>query len=98
MTMQTTTLDDAEAPSTDAPVRLRASVYRALAASKGAKTVVACAALHGTNRQNLFKLLSGARSASLDLAMRMAEDLGVPVEVLFERTGRPQRRTRRAAR
>ncbi|HEU4544525.1 MAG TPA: hypothetical protein VFR23_25585, partial [Jiangellaceae bacterium] len=60
-------------------------VYDALAAAKGVKKVVQQAALHGVHRSAMFRLRSGERSASLDLAMRMAEDLGTTVEVLFER-------------
>lgn len=89
-----TTLSDTEAPDADAPVRLRATVYRALAAEMGARTVVACAAMHGMSRQALFRLLSGASTATLDVAMRMARDLGVSVEDLFE----PRPSSRRAKR
>lgn len=72
-------------PKSDAPVRLRVHVYNALAAEKGAKTVVAQAALHGVHRSVIFRLKSGAGGAQLGLAMRMAADLDTSVEVLFER-------------
>lgn len=71
------------------PVRLRVSVHDALAARRGAHNITAQAALHGIHRSTMFRLRSGDRMASLDLAMRMAADLGVPVEVLFERAQEP---------
>lgn len=71
---------------TDVAVRLRVHVHDALAASKGARNVAAQAALHGIHRSTMFRLRSGERVASLELAMRMAAGLDVPVEVLFERT------------
>ncbi|HEU4543427.1 MAG TPA: hypothetical protein VFR23_20010 [Jiangellaceae bacterium] len=83
--MEATTLGDEKMPKNDVRVLLRVHVYDALAAAKGIKTVVAQAALHGVHRATLFDLRSHKSSASLDLAMRMAEDLGTTVEVLFER-------------
>lgn len=80
-----TTTGDVLSPRSDAPIRLRVQVYDALAASKGAKTVVAQAALHGMHRSHMFSLRSGDSQPSLSLAMRMADDLGVRVEDLFER-------------
>lgn len=68
-----------------AGVRLRVAIYDALAASKGARTVVAQAALHKIHRSTLFRLRSGERAPTLELAMQMASDLGVAVEVIFER-------------
>ncbi|HEU4541745.1 MAG TPA: hypothetical protein VFR23_11525, partial [Jiangellaceae bacterium] len=68
--MEVTTLGDVEMPRNDAPVRLRVHVYDALAAAKGVKKVVQQAALHGVHRSAMFRLRSGERSASLDLAMR----------------------------
>ncbi|HEY8452718.1 MAG: hypothetical protein FWJ87_01030 [Micromonosporaceae bacterium] len=62
------------------------SVHDALAARKGALNVREQAALHGIHRSTMFRLRSGERVASLELAMKMAADLDVPVEVLFERT------------
>ena len=60
-------------------------VHDALAARKGAHNVKAQAALHGIHRSTMFRLRSGERVASLELAMKMAADLDVAVEVLFER-------------
>lgn len=67
-------------------VRLRVSVHDALAAQRGAHNIKDQAALHGIHRSTMFRLRSGERVASLELALKMATDLGVPVEVLFERT------------
>ncbi len=66
-------------------MRLRVSVHDALTARKGAYNVKEQAELHGIHRSTMFRLRSGERVASLELAMKMAEDLDVPVEVLFER-------------
>lgn len=68
------------------------SVHDALAAKKGALNVREQAALHGIHRSTMFRLRSGERVASLELAMKMAADLDVPVEVLFERTRTVDRR------
>jgi DNA-binding XRE family transcriptional regulator len=81
-----TSSGDATTIRNDVPVRLRVSVHDALAARKGALNVREQAALHGIHRSTMFRLRSGERVASLELAMKMAADLDVPVEVLFERT------------
>lgn len=84
--MQATQKSDAETPQSDgADIRLRLEVYDALALQKGKKTVVAQAAMHGVNRSTLFRIRNGERSPSLELAIRMATDLGTTVEALFER-------------
>lgn len=66
-------------------VRLRVEVYDTLAAAKGYPTVVSQAKWHDVNRATLFNLRAGETVPRLDLAMRMAADLGVAVEVIFER-------------
>lgn len=75
--------------SGDAPaagsVRLRVDVYDALAAAKGYQTVEAKAEWHGIDRTTLFDLRGGKTTPRLDTAMRMAADLGVAVEVIWER-------------
>lgn len=83
-----TTSDHEAALKSDAMVRLRLEIHDSLAARKGAHNVAAQAALHGIHRSTMFRIRSGERMASLELAMRMAAQLGVPVEVLFERTQR----------
>lgn len=82
--MQATQKSDGTSIRDDADVRLRIEVYDALAAARGATTVVAQAKLHGVHRATLFRIRSGERLPSLELAMRMAADLGTTVEALFE--------------
>lgn len=77
---------DAAALNGDPPERrLRLEVYDALAAKKGVRSVAALAVLHGIHRATLFRIRSGERMPRLELAMRMAADLGTTVEALFER-------------
>jgi DNA-binding XRE family transcriptional regulator len=83
--MAVTTKVDAPASRGDAPVRLRVDVYDALAAAKGYKTVEAQATWHGLNRATLFDLRAGKTSPLLATAMGIAADLGVAVEVVWER-------------
>jgi hypothetical protein len=59
-------------------------VYDALAASKGHPTVADQALWHEIGRSTLFRLRSG-EMPRMDTAMRMAADLGVAVEVIWER-------------
>lgn len=66
-------------------MRLRVAVYDALAEAKGYPTVESQATWHGLNRATLFDLRAGRTVARLDTAMRMAADLGVAVEVIWER-------------
>lgn len=68
------------------PVRLRVEVYDTLASAKGYRSVEAQAKWHGLNRGTLFDLRAGHTQPLLDTAMRMASDLGVAVEVIWERT------------
>ena len=86
--MEATQNSDASPSENDAKVRLRVEVYDALAAQRGAKTVVAQAKLHEIGRQHLFDIRSGRGRPSLSLAMRMAADMGTTVEALFERVDR----------
>jgi DNA-binding XRE family transcriptional regulator len=83
--MPETTPVDASATRVDVPVRLRVEVYDVLAAAKGYRSVEAQAKWHGLNRGTLFDLRAGNTQPRLDTAMRMAADLGVAVEVIFER-------------
>lgn len=71
--------------ATPEPVRLRVDVYDALARRKGHESVAAQAAWHGISVSQLFNLRAGRSMPGLDTAMRMAADLGVPVEVIWER-------------
>jgi DNA-binding XRE family transcriptional regulator len=77
--------DDSAQPRADMPVRLRVGVYDRLAASKGYVTVTAQAELHKLNRATMHALRNGENVPRLDTAMRMAADLGVAVEVIWER-------------
>ncbi|MFG3418711.1 hypothetical protein [Micromonospora sp. NPDC048063] len=86
--MEATRNSDAPSAESDAKVRLRVEVYDALAAKRGAKTVVAQAKLHEVGRQHLFDIRAGRSLPSLPLAMRMATDLETTVEALFGRVGR----------
>lgn len=83
--MPETTQVDVATTAGDQTGRLRTDVYRALAAVKGYKTVEDLARLHGLNRATLFDLLGGKTQPLLGTAMRMASDLGVAVEVIWER-------------
>lgn len=69
----------------DIAVRLRVEVYDRLAAAKGYTTVVSQAALHGLDRTHMYALKAGDNVPRLDTAMRIASDLGVPVEAIWER-------------
>lgn len=83
--MAETTSVDTSATRGDAQVRLRVDVYDALAASKGYTSVESQATWHGLNRATLFDLRGGKTQPRLETAMRMAADLGVAVEVIWER-------------
>lgn len=82
--MQPTEKGDAESPRGDVIVRLRVDEYDRLAANKGARTVVAAAALHGIDRQSLFDYRSGRKAPNLTRAMKMADDLDTTVDAIFE--------------
>lgn len=83
--MKTSSLADTSSPKTDGRVRLRTEVYEALAKSRGYRTVVAQARWHGIGRQHMSDLRSGRSAPRLDTAMKIAADLGVAVEVIWER-------------
>lgn len=83
--MTATSTGDAPANAVDAPVRLRVQVYDTLAAAKGYRTVEAQARWHGLNRATLFDLRAGKTQPMAATAMGIAADLGVPVEVIWER-------------
>jgi DNA-binding phage protein len=82
--METTDREDVSTSAQDATVRLRVAVYDALALSKGYTKVEAQASWHGIARSTLFRLRGGG-VPEMATAMRMASDLGVPVEVIWER-------------
>lgn len=81
--MAATHFQDDRTESSD-DVRLRVGVYDALAAAKGYRTVESQAAWHGLARSSMFRL-RGGDTPRLDTAMRIAADLGVAVEVIWER-------------
>jgi len=83
--MKATDLQDASSQSTVDSVRLRTEVYDALAAAKGYKTAESQAIWHRTARSNWFRIRAGG-PPRLTTAMRVAADLGVAVEVIWERT------------
>lgn len=74
-----------DAAKDTAKVRLRVKVFDALAAAKGADTNAARARLVGTHRATLIRLRQGQIVPGLDLAMRIADQLGVAIEDVFER-------------
>jgi hypothetical protein len=82
--MPATTKRDLKSPAGDVIARLRVPEYDRLTASKGVKSVAAAAELHGFARTRLFDYRAGRKTPRLDVAMRMAKDLGVRVEEIFE--------------
>lgn len=87
--MEATQKRDASAARSGARVRLRVDVYDVLAAEvAGVTTPVDQAKLHGISRAQMYRIRSGDWQPSLPLAMRMADDLGTKVEVLFEQVER----------
>lgn len=74
---------DAAAAKPDAPVRLRVEVYDALAKKRDATRVTDQARLHGISRAHMYRLRNGDQGVRLNLALRMAADLGTTVEKLF---------------
>lgn len=65
------------------PIRLRVDVFDTAAAIKGAENNTTRARLIGTTRENFLRIRNG-QTPSLELALHMAETLGVKVEDLFE--------------
>lgn len=82
--VEATDLKDASSRPADGSVRLRTDVYDALAAERGYKTVESQVGWHGLTRSNWFRIRAGG-PPRLDTAMRVAADLGVAVEVIWER-------------
>jgi hypothetical protein len=82
--VEPTDLKDAPTQTSDVRVRLRVEVYDALAAAKGKRTVAAQALWHEVGRSTLFRLRAGEMPRT-DTATRMAADLGVAFEVIWER-------------
>ena len=68
----------------DGSVRLRTAVYDLLVRAKGHKSVVSQARLHGLSRSSMFRLRGGGEP-SAEVCLRMAADLVVAVEVIWER-------------
>lgn len=66
----------------DASVRLDRAVFERLCRDRGATTVDRQARLVGIPRRTLFRLFQG-REPSLGTAIRLADALGVRLEVLF---------------
>lgn len=82
--MEATQKSDATSSKGDAVARLRVDRYDTHAAAKGARSVTAAAGLHNMPRTMLCEYRAGRRTPRLDIAMRMAADLGVSVEEIFE--------------
>lgn len=64
-------------------IRLRADVFDTRTETLGATTDVDRARLCAMDRTNLYRIRNG-QTPSLELAMQMAEKLGMTVEDLFE--------------
>jgi len=64
-------------------IRLRVDVFEVRTAILGAENDVARARLCDTSRTNLIRIRNG-QTPSLELAMHMADKLGLTVEQLFE--------------
>lgn len=75
---------DATKPEANATVRLRVQVFDALTASQGAHTEMDRAHLIGIHLTTMYRIKLGQMTPRLDLAMRIADQLGVRVEDLFE--------------
>jgi DNA-binding XRE family transcriptional regulator len=84
--MRTTDLEDATAATKDGGVRLRTEVYDALAIAKGYTTPTKQAAWHGIGRSTMYLLRTGDTQPMASTVMRIAADLGVPVEAIWERS------------
>jgi len=81
--MRATDPSDASAQSVDA-VRLRVTVYDALASAHGYPTVVSQAAWHGLNKSSMSRIKNVAGNVSGATMMRIARDCGCPVEAIWE--------------
>lgn len=83
--MKATDLEDASTHTSDvATVKLRTERYADLARAKGHPTVVSQALWHGIARSSMFRLLAGGAPMA-STASRIAADLGVPFEFIWER-------------
>lgn len=69
----------------DILVRLKVPVYEALAKARGYLTIEAQADWHGVHRATMHAWRAGENVPRLDTAMRVAADLGVQVETIWER-------------
>lgn len=79
-----TTNDDPPSSLDDAKVRLKLPVYDRLIEPYGLATAPQQARWHGIDRAHMYRLRNGQREPGLKIAMKIARDLGVPVEALFE--------------
>lgn len=67
-----------------AQIRLRLPVFESRVREMGITTRVDQARFCGTDRRNLYRILNGETTPTLDLAMQMSNRLGLAVEDLFE--------------
>lgn len=81
--MRSTVSEDQSTRDSDG-VRLRVEVYTPLAVAKGYRSKAAQAKWHGIARSAFFKIYSGG-NPSAPTAMRIADQLGVPFEAIWER-------------
>lgn len=68
-------------------IRLRVPVFESRVRDMGAETRVDQARLCGTDRRNLYRIINGETTPTLELAMQMSSRLGLAVEELFEQVG-----------
>lgn len=69
-----------------ATIQLRNDLFDELTARQGAGNEIERAHLVGIDRTTLYRLRARKYTASLEVAMRMAERLGTTVDDLFEAT------------
>ena len=77
--------DVQDTPTTEADTtyRLKVAAYDLIAKGKGRATRQAQADWHGISRSSLYRLLDGS-NPSVKTALRMARDLGVSLETIWE--------------
>lgn len=68
----------------DGTVHLRVQDYTTIAASRGYPSAVSQARLHGIPKSSMYRLLAGG-APGVAVAMKMANDLGVPFEQIWTR-------------
>lgn len=68
----------------DGSVRLLVDVYDRIARAKGYRSRAAQARWHGIAKSALFRIVGGGEPA-IRTAVKMAADLGVPFEAIWER-------------